>query len=234
MVAAGAAAGLPRDRDAELPGSGGDDRGRPGHPALPADGGGRQVSLGGRGGPRGRGQGPQPGPAAAAFHGAGRSEHSGGFCVGLGWRPRSRSAMADGPPGPPVLRQRQFCQPFAVLLPPQFLSALPPTCQCLHQPRPCPQNFQTPSGLSKPRILPMPLRPLSAAQAFQDPLILSGYPQSFWAPPVMSFPGPPASPSLSQHPSPAVVLTALQSDPGLLALPPFVSTPIPVIPPSPS
>lgn len=51
VIWAGAAAGLPRSRDAELPGRGGDDRGGQGHPALPADRGGGQVSFGGAGRP---------------------------------------------------------------------------------------------------------------------------------------------------------------------------------------
>lgn len=64
-AAGAAAAGLPRGRDAELPGPGGDERGRQGHPALPADWGGRQVSFGGRGGRSGRVQSPQLGPLEA-------------------------------------------------------------------------------------------------------------------------------------------------------------------------
>ena len=118
VAAGGAAAGLPRGRDAELPGPGGDDRGRQGHPALPADRGGRQVSLGGGVG-RGRPERPGPGSpawAVAAFSRPwqgprGRSEHSGGFCVRLGRRPRPRGGTGDGPPGPPVVRQRNSISP---------------------------------------------------------------------------------------------------------------------------
>lgn len=52
---------LPRGRDAELPGPGGCGRGRQGHPALPADWGGRQVSFGGAGRPD------RPGPGSPAW-----------------------------------------------------------------------------------------------------------------------------------------------------------------------
>lgn len=90
-AAATAAASLPRGRNAELPGPGGSGRGRQGHPALPADWGGRQVSFGGRGGRTGPARGPQPGPLAAfscpSQGPQGRSEHSGGFCVLKVWRP---------------------------------------------------------------------------------------------------------------------------------------------------
>lgn len=82
---AAAGAGFPRGRNAELPGSGGSERGRQGHSALSANRDGSQVSFGGRGGQRGPDLGPQLWPAASYSRPSqgpqGPSEHSGGFCV---------------------------------------------------------------------------------------------------------------------------------------------------------
>lgn len=104
-------------------------------------------------------------------------------------------------------------------VPPPVLSLspeLPDTLRLVKAPNSAsaPQTSQCRAGL------PGPLNP------FRVPPILLG-------PPVLSFPGPPAFPSLAKRPNPAVVLTALQSNPGLLALPPFCQYPYSCHPPTP-
>lgn len=130
-TAAGAAARLPRSRDAELPGLGGDDRGRQGHPALPADRGGRQVSSGGRGGRGGRGRGACGGPSTLQSGSPGPERAFRRRLRRQGWRPRPWVGGGGVEPPGPQGNAGSVCIP-QFCWAPSFISApctpvLPPT-----------------------------------------------------------------------------------------------------------
>lgn len=229
-TAAGAAARLPRSRDAELPGLGGDDRGRQGHPALPADRGRRQVSSGGRGGRGGRGRG-ACGGSSALQSGSPRPEWA--FRSRLrrqGWRPRPCGGGGGvGPPGPQgnadSVRVPRFCwapsfisAPSTPVLPPASASSSPVTVA---------STSRETQACRGPEFREWPLGALHASEDFLDSLILSGYPPVLLGSPVMSVPGLLGFTNLAQPRKPAMILTTLLEYPELASVPPphFVSTP---------
>lgn len=126
------------------------------------------------------------------------------------------------------------------------LSALPSSASAPHSvsvpggglPLPPPARTLSPvlpgiSGLSRPHILSVPLGPLSASQAFQDPLVLSGYPQSLCARShaVLGLPGLPSLVKLASLPGFSILwialcLLTLPSSP-ILSVPVFMPVPLP-------